>query len=91
MDLSQNNISGTIPTCFGNFTAMAIINKTNEIIYSGGITDALESIVVYSKGSQLKYSTTISLVVSINLSGNKLCGEISQDITHPFGLQGLNL
>ncbi|RWR87976.1 putative LRR receptor-like serine/threonine-protein kinase [Cinnamomum micranthum f. kanehirae] len=88
LDLAQNNISGTIPTCFGNFTAMAINNKTNKIIYSGGITDALESIVVYSKGSQLKYSTTISLVVHINLSGNNLCGEIPQEITHLFGLLG---
>ncbi|RWR91799.1 putative LRR receptor-like serine/threonine-protein kinase [Cinnamomum micranthum f. kanehirae] len=91
LDLSQNNLSGKIPESFGNFSAMAIANKTKEPIYSGAQFLDLESILVLWKGSQYEYSSTISLVININLSGNDLDGEIPEGITHLFGLQSLNL
>ncbi|XXG85175.1 hypothetical protein AAC387_Pa11g0308 [Persea americana] len=91
LDLSQNNLSGKIPECFGNFSAMAIGNKTKEFIYSGWRFRLLESISVLWKGSQYEYSSTISLVININLAGNDLHGEIPRGITHLFGLQSLNL
>ena len=72
LDLSQNNLSGKIPEYFGNFSAMTIANKTNHNIYSSGQFVHLESIWVLWKGSQYEYSTTISLVININLSGNDL-------------------
>ncbi|RWR91798.1 LRR receptor-like kinase resistance protein [Cinnamomum micranthum f. kanehirae] len=91
LDLSQNNLSGKIPESFGNFSAMAIANKTKEDIFSGGRFGHLESIWVLWKGSLYEYSSTISLVININLSGNDLDGEIPKGITHLFGLQSLNL
>ncbi|RWR91918.1 LRR receptor-like serine/threonine-protein kinase GSO2 [Cinnamomum micranthum f. kanehirae] len=91
LDLSQNNLSGKIPESFGNFSAMAIVNKTKEFIYSDMQFGHLESIWVLWKGSQYEYSSTISLVININLSGNDLHGEIPEGITHLFGLQSLNL
>ncbi|XXG85209.1 hypothetical protein AAC387_Pa11g0333 [Persea americana] len=91
LDLSQNNLSGKIPEFFGNFSAMAIANKTNQVIYSGPQFGHLESIWVLWKGSQHEYSSTISLVMNINLSENDLDGEIPEGITKLFGLQSLNL
>ncbi|RWR91796.1 LRR receptor-like serine/threonine-protein kinase GSO2 [Cinnamomum micranthum f. kanehirae] len=91
LDLSQNNLSGKIPESFGNFSAMAIANKTKEYIFTSWRFFRLESIWVLWKGSLYEYSSTISLVININLSGNDLHGEIPKGITHLFGLQSLNL
>ncbi|RWR91802.1 putative LRR receptor-like serine/threonine-protein kinase isoform X1 [Cinnamomum micranthum f. kanehirae] len=91
LDLSQNNLSGKIPESFGNFSAMAVANKTNKFIFRDLRFGHFESIWVLWKGSQYEYSSTISLVININLAGNDLHGEIPKGITHLFGLQSLNL
>ncbi|RWR91867.1 putative leucine-rich repeat receptor-like protein kinase [Cinnamomum micranthum f. kanehirae] len=91
LDLSQNNLSGTIPESFGNFSAMMVANRTNVIIDNGGRFGGVESIWVFWKGGQYEYSSTVSLVININLSGNDLHGDIPKGITHLFGLQSLNL
>ncbi|RWR91844.1 receptor-like protein 12 [Cinnamomum micranthum f. kanehirae] len=90
-DLSQNNLSGTIPESFGNFSAMTVANRRNVIIDNGGRYSGVESIWVFWKGVQSEYSRTVSLVININLSGNDLHGEIPKGITHLLGLQSLNL
>ncbi|RWR91793.1 LRR receptor-like serine/threonine-protein kinase GSO1 [Cinnamomum micranthum f. kanehirae] len=88
LDLSQNNLSGTIPKSFDNFSAMVVANRTNVFIdisgyYSGADLESIWEVNIYSR--------TLSLVININLSGNALHGEIPKEITHPFGLQSLNL
>ncbi|KAM7509026.1 hypothetical protein LguiA_019479 [Lonicera macranthoides] len=50
-----------------------------------------ESLVVNMKGQFQKYTKTLSLVISIDLSRNNLHGEIPVEITKPFGLVVLNL
>ena len=50
-----------------------------------------ERLVVITKGQSLEYTRTLSLVVSIDLSGDNLSGEFPQRITKLNGLVVLNL
>ncbi|KAJ9678535.1 hypothetical protein PVL29_020658 [Vitis rotundifolia] len=99
LDLSSNNLSGTIPRCLSNFTAMT--KKGNLTIaynyflnYKFGATYGLISYVdrelVKWKGRELEYKNTLGLVKSIDLSSNKLIGEIPKEVTDLLELVSLN-
>ncbi|KAL5573045.1 hypothetical protein UlMin_022642 [Ulmus minor] len=101
LDLSSNNISGRIPQCFGNFTSMkeieslvTAISITYTSMYGSknfrgeGFFAEVEFIW---KGTLRKYRSTLGLVKNIDLSGNKLMGEIPGEITQLIGLVTLNL
>ncbi|XP_059462376.1 receptor-like protein EIX2 [Corylus avellana] len=53
--------------------------------------DYIDNLLVTFKEKYLEYSKTLGLVKVINLSSNKLKGEISREITSLLGLIGLNL
>ncbi|KAJ9678526.1 hypothetical protein PVL29_020649 [Vitis rotundifolia] len=101
LDLSDNNMSGTIPRCLGNFTAMTK-KGTLTIAYSfgypcnrynrecGGNWSYVESELVKWKGREFEYKNTLGLVKSIDLSSNKLTGEIPKEVTDLLELVSLN-
>ncbi|XP_057950489.1 receptor-like protein EIX2 [Malania oleifera] len=107
LDLSLNNISGNIPKCINNFTTMAQANLGVEgkrvFLYSNSIAnfywnshgdlfyEMVEDAFLGWKGKELEYKNAVRLVKSLDLSSNKLTGEIPSEITCLEGLVGLNL
>jgi EIX receptor 1/2 len=106
LDLSNNNISGAIPRCLKNFTAMAqkdLYNNLRSIPLgiSGNYVSTndytfsqytyFENAFVNTKGLHLDYYKILGLVKVIDLSSNKLKGEIPRKITSLVRLIGLNL
>ncbi|XP_014501976.1 probable leucine-rich repeat receptor-like protein kinase At1g35710 [Vigna radiata var. radiata] len=77
LDLAQNNFTGNIPTSFNNLKAMTQMNKI--------------SVLLWLKGRGDEYKNFLGLVTSIDLSNNKLVGEIPREITDLNGLLFLNL
>nr|GMD16739.1 receptor-like protein EIX2 [Ipomoea batatas] len=100
LNLANNNISGPIPRCFNNFTAMV-----NDSIDAGsgifendfelfrltryGVID--ENIRENIKGSELEYTRNLRFLKSIDLSGNHITGEIPLEVMSLRGLINLNL
>lgn len=98
LDLSQNNLTGSIPPTLGGLKAMAQEKNINQFVLYGSFQGRRyggqyyeESLVVNMKGQRLEYTRTLSLVTSIDLSGNNLSGEFPEAITELFGLVALNL
>jgi EIX receptor 1/2 len=102
LDLSHNNIIGTIPKCLNNFTLMAqtqssYVSILNTYVSSSSGTSFLfsstniDNLLVTFKEKYVKYHKTLGLVKVIDLSSNKLKGEIPQEITSLSGLISLNL
>lgn len=103
LDLADNNLSGVIPQSFCNLSAMQLTNEARQSILDGfqdqvitsvgnysifGYTDSLS---VVTKGMELEYSKTLEFVTSIDLSNNRLSGEIPEQIGNLHGMQNLNL
>ncbi|XWS13923.1 hypothetical protein CRYUN_Cryun36dG0080500 [Craigia yunnanensis] len=91
LDLANNDLSGSLPRCVSNFSAMIKASgsaKTDVtfVIFSGTFV-----ISIMMKGQMLEYSTTLNLVRSIDFSNNSLSGEIPMEVTSLFELQSLNL
>ncbi|CAK9311733.1 unnamed protein product [Citrullus colocynthis] len=93
MDIGNNNLTGPIPHCFGNFTSMATKrNPSRSVHYSYNNGDQfLENAYVMTKGRELQYNTILALMTSIDLSNNSLSGEIPKEISNLFALRSLSL
>ncbi|XP_020411976.1 receptor-like protein 12 isoform X2 [Prunus persica] len=101
MDFSVNNISGSIPKCLNNLTTLA--QKGNPSLSSrhsytrlmGNNTAASanyeDDASFIWKGRMQTYKSTLGLVKRIDLSSNRLTGEIPSEITHLVELVSLNL
>jgi EIX receptor 1/2 len=99
LDLSQNNISGNIPRCLYNLTAMALTNSNDTnvdgtrflfgTLVNGGYF-VVDTIVCW-KGHSYHYGKNFKGMRSIDLSDNKLTGEIPEEISSLKGLLALNL
>ncbi|KAJ9693314.1 hypothetical protein PVL29_012179 [Vitis rotundifolia] len=93
LDLAGNHLTGSIPPALGDLKAMAQEQNINrEMLY--GVTAGYyyqERFDVSSKSQILQYTTTLSLVVSIDLSNNKFSGEFPKEMTNLHGLVILNL
>ncbi|ONI27082.1 hypothetical protein PRUPE_1G067000 [Prunus persica] len=100
LDLSMNNISGTIPKCLNNLSALTQKGNSSLTIQHY-YTYQLDKVLIswpYDneasltwKGVRSKYKSTLGLVKSIDLSSNKLIGEIPSEVTDLVGLVSLNL
>ncbi|MQL88333.1 hypothetical protein Taro_020891 [Colocasia esculenta] len=89
IDLANNDLVGNIPHGFGNFTAMKFIHNINETTSRIPTFDNnyyKEVVGVVMKGQMLEYQRLLSLVVSIDLSSNRLSGSIPQDLADLVGL-----
>ncbi|KAL2577770.1 hypothetical protein AAZV13_16G157400 [Glycine max] len=99
LDLAKNNLSGNIPSCFRNLSAMTLVNRSpypqiyshapNNTEYSSVL--GIVSVLLWLKGRGDEYGNILGLVTSIDLSSNKLLGEIPREITDLNGLNFLNL
>ncbi|KAF4351783.1 hypothetical protein G4B88_030144 [Cannabis sativa] len=107
LDLSSNDLSGPIPSCINNFTVMVQINSLETTISSDMILhddrscsnrSCSKSVISYEnnasitwKGAQHEYVRILGLLRVIDLSSNKLNGEIPIEVTHLSQLGALNL
>ncbi|XVE72762.1 hypothetical protein DITRI_Ditri11bG0064800 [Diplodiscus trichospermus] len=107
LDLSLNNISGTIPSCLNNLTTMAQLGSSQATIvswYSYADANYMGDISIMQlegtyndhasviwKGVEQEYGNTLGLLKIIDLSSNKLSGEIPREIASLQGLITLNL
>ncbi|KAJ4843810.1 hypothetical protein Tsubulata_028519 [Turnera subulata] len=98
LNLANNNLKGNIPSCFVNLTAMIADERSfeekgdyNPITYSFSYGDYVENLWADINGIQLEYTRTLRFLVSIDLSGNHLDGEIPREVTSLTGLWNLNL
>ncbi|XVF28989.1 hypothetical protein REPUB_Repub15cG0080900 [Reevesia pubescens] len=94
LDLAENNLKGRIPLCFGNLTSMALPETTVMILESSKnlLWWEEEHLTEVMKGRFLEYtSTVLSLLVTLDLSRNKLEGQIPEELTFLTGLIALNL
>ncbi|XP_073020354.1 receptor-like protein EIX1 [Primulina eburnea] len=98
LDLSRNNLSGRIPLhCFKNFTIF--VQKSSKTPYGELGTsysypivyNVVDKVVVQWKGRVFEYSTTLYLLTLIDLSSNRIEGNIPKEIFQMEGLVSLNL
>ncbi|KAL6011681.1 hypothetical protein ACLOJK_002129 [Asimina triloba] len=92
-DVASNQLSGLIPPTIGNLKAMKNKILINNIFRYGerGGPSYYEYFNVSTKGQNLIYTTTVSLVICFDLSNNEFSGEIPEAITTLLGLHVLNL
>ena len=104
LDFSQNNISGNIPRCFCNLTAMAFKNTNNgptnmkyarldgtQVTFFVDEGSYVFNTIVSWKGQSYVYGKNFGQMRSIDLSSNKLTGEIPAEIFSLTELKTLNL
>ena len=82
LDLSLNNITGMLPRCLANMTAMSSDVST----YAG-----VDSANVVWKGLEREFGKGIRLLRSIDISSNRLSGTIPAQVTSLLKLLSLNL
>ncbi|KAJ0967117.1 hypothetical protein J5N97_024034 [Dioscorea zingiberensis] len=87
LDLSDNNLTGTIPEGFGNFTNMKA-TMTGAYLKALDYSPTMELIV---KSSSLEYERDLPRICLIDLSENNLYGSIPHELTNLKGLMILNL
>ncbi|XP_074282457.1 receptor-like protein EIX2 [Silene latifolia] len=99
LDLSVNSLSGTIPRCFDNFTAMSKGWSFNPYFvqpiclgYSfWGSAQYADILLLELKGIEREINSKSILINFIDLSHNKLTGEIPEGLTRLVNLISLNL
>nr|XP_043618945.1 receptor-like protein EIX2 isoform X2 [Erigeron canadensis] len=87
LNLQSNKLKGNIPHCFCNLTGM-IMSDFNFTYDGYGYEENVEA---YIKGIQLKYTKTTRFLISLDLSNNKIDGEIPDVLTKLISLKNLNL
>ncbi|KAK2967109.1 hypothetical protein RJ640_004085 [Escallonia rubra] len=91
IDLGSNNLTGKIPACLSNLTGMVTNGSTrrNSSFYVS--STIYQQMMAAIKGAEIEYTSTLGLLVIMDLSSNKLEGEIPEELTRLSGLLGLNL
>ncbi|KAH7841905.1 hypothetical protein Vadar_019621 [Vaccinium darrowii] len=100
LDFSKNYLSGNIPPCFANFTAL-VESKNSDATTSFGyegdngiwiidITYVANAFVQW-KGQDQEYGTNLRLQKTIDLSSISLSGKIPEQVGSLVGLHSLNL
>ncbi|CAI9109346.1 OLC1v1009150C1 [Oldenlandia corymbosa var. corymbosa] len=88
LNIAENNLVGQIPKCVNGLSKMAS-NDMGSLFTFDTYTDTVSNIV---KGIEYEYSTNIlQFVKFISLSGNRLDGEIPNELLELEGLKSLNL
>ncbi|PON74277.1 NAD(P)-binding domain containing protein [Parasponia andersonii] len=94
LDLAKNHLNGAIPASFGDFKSMSQVQNRVQYLSYGTFDDGMyyeENMVVNMRGQSLPYTKTLSLVISLDLSGNNLSGELPAELTKLLGLVVLSL
>eukprot|EP00261_Vitis_vinifera_P040257 XP_019081500.1 PREDICTED: leucine-rich repeat receptor protein kinase EMS1-like [Vitis vinifera] len=88
LDLSGNLLSGELPDCWENWKGLALLNLgDNE--FTGPVPTSMAWLAV--KRIRNEYNYTLGLLTGIDLSSNKLSGEIPEEVTALHSLIFLNL
>ncbi|CAN1344609.1 Receptor-like protein EIX2 [Linum perenne] len=82
LDLSHNLLSGNLPECVDNITAMANSSVAESF---------MEYQVLVAQGQAKTYSTILNYVRSLDLSSNFFSGQIPEQITRLVALKYINL
>ncbi|XP_022002122.1 receptor-like protein EIX2 [Helianthus annuus] len=90
LDLAHNNLTGSIPHCFGELSGMKGKSAVNYMIIYLPLS-VYSNMMQVLKGVALNYTSTLKYVTNIDLSSNKLVGEIPEALTTLDALMGLNL
>ncbi|KAF3435982.1 hypothetical protein FNV43_RR23074 [Rhamnella rubrinervis] len=97
LDLSLNNLSGVIPSCINNFTSMARRKDDADETISNAYynlfsprTYANDAMLMW-KGLEYKYDKILGLLRLIDLSSNRLSGQIPATLANLVELVQLNL
>ncbi|PWA35836.1 leucine-rich repeat protein [Artemisia annua] len=88
LDVAYNNLTGSIPHCFGELSSMADATLLSDDIIDSGIE---ASVIQVLKSANLEHSSTLKYLINMDLSSNRLMGEIPQELTKLSLLVGLNL
>ncbi|XP_052622646.1 receptor-like protein 49 [Lactuca sativa] len=88
LDVACNNLTGAIPPCLGELNAMFNSSRVHSPLWQYGYN---ENVIEVIKGLELEYGTILGILFSIDLSSNKLVGEIPIELTALSMLVGLNL
>ncbi|KAK7319557.1 hypothetical protein RJT34_04279 [Clitoria ternatea] len=101
LDLADNRLSGPIPHCLNNITAMVTNNVYDsslfiEYYYSWDlavflVTSYLQDLPLFVKSQESNYWNLFSLVRIVDLSSNELSGCIPPELFGLITLQSLNL
>nr|XP_048329782.1 receptor-like protein EIX2 [Ziziphus jujuba var. spinosa] len=92
IDFAGNQLSGSIPASLGNLKAMTQVHNHNHSRLYGGLNGYYEeNFVVTTKNQHLEFTKSPSLVISLDLSGNNLNGDLPGEITNLLGVVFLNL
>ncbi|CAA7058652.1 unnamed protein product [Microthlaspi erraticum] len=93
IDISYNSFTGVLPSDFFMYwSAMSKEGDRSKLKYIGGDNTLYrESLVLMNKGVELTYTTIITLLTAIDISGNRLQGEIPKSIGLLKNLIVLNL
>ncbi|WVZ71956.1 hypothetical protein U9M48_020483 [Paspalum notatum var. saurae] len=94
VDLSSNGISGSLPSNLSNLKAMRKANLKGEC-YTGDYAYNLNSLSTVLRGQELNYGSIFRVfytnMMSIDVSTNKLTGNIPEDVIALDALVSLNL
>ncbi|XP_075667573.1 receptor-like protein EIX2 [Castanea sativa] len=100
LDLANNSLSGSIPNCLKNISAMALL-ESYDISFSYFMSylsfflyayaSYVENVQLVPKGKEMEYKENLKLLRLIDLSSNNLSGSIPTEISDLFELRFLNL
>ncbi|XP_030961108.1 receptor-like protein EIX2 [Quercus lobata] len=98
LDLANNSLSGSIPNCLKNISAMALPDSYDNsfsyfvsFIYWNMQASYVENVQLGPKGKEMEYKENLKLVRLIDLSSNNLSGSIPTEISNLSKLRFLNL
>ncbi|KAF2319632.1 hypothetical protein GH714_017724 [Hevea brasiliensis] len=93
LDLAENALNGTIPASFINLKAMAQVQRVNHYLFFGMSATHYyeESFTANLKNQFQTFTKTLSILTSLDLSGNNLDGKIPEELMKLTGLMVLNL
>ncbi|XP_031126942.1 receptor-like protein EIX2 [Ipomoea triloba] len=101
LDLSKNELTGKIPPCFNNFTYLmqnsSSVGSTmqnlmlNSSSFRPGNDYYIDNILIQWKNQEWEYRKQLGLLKAIDLSSNRLIGDIPEELSGLKGLILLNL
>ncbi|XP_068639576.1 receptor-like protein EIX2 [Aristolochia californica] len=90
LDVSHNRLTGAIPRGITNLAAMRTNHVTNNTLGYGS-NYYKENVDVSYNGFVYEFTSTLSLVIALDISNNNLSGTIPEEVGNLIGLIALNL
>ncbi|KAK3223900.1 hypothetical protein Dsin_010925 [Dipteronia sinensis] len=93
LDLAENNLKGRIPGSLGDLQAMAREQIVIQYLLYGKYRGLYyeENLIITTKNQLQTFTKTLSLVTSLDLSGNNFSGDFPEELKKLSGLVVLNL